>query len=117
MEKRTVYVAFPRTDYEEEFETEMACREHEGLMVPKMWDSNGFPTLNGEEALFVQIKDGMSRLLFDLYGKHNFPGIDEYDGGVFYWDDTDEVFRYLNIDVIKRAQKFIDSHSEVVDDF
>ena len=117
MEIRTVYVAFPRTDYEVTFETEAACREYEVLNVPKMWDNEGNPTLNGEEAMFVQIKEGTAGLVFDLYGKQNFPGIDEEDDGVFYWDDYDEVFRYLDTDVIKRVQRFVDSHPDVMRDF
>ena len=117
MEIRTVYVAFPGTDYETAFEIEEACKEYEEITTPKMWDSEGNPTLNGETAMFVQIKEGMAELVFDLYGKQNFPGIDEEDEGVFYWDDYDEVFRYLDTDVIRRAQRFVDSHPEVMSDF
>lgn len=117
MEIRTVYVAFPGTECERTFQTETACREYEEIAIPKMWDEKGDPTLNGEEAMFVQIKEGMAGLVFDLYGKQNFPGIDEEDEGVFYWDYYDEVFRYLDMDVIRRAQRFVDSHPEVMSDF
>lgn len=114
---RTIYVAFPETDYEMSFKIETACKEYEETMTPKMWDDKGNPTLNGEEAMFVQIKEGMAGLVFDLYGKSNFPGLDEEDEGVFYWNDYDETFRYLDTDVIKRVQRFVDSHPEVMSDF
>ena len=110
MEVRTFYVAFPGTSYEVSFKTEEDCRNHEQTMTPKMWDGKGNLTLNVEEAMFVKIESGMVGYLFDKYGKQNFPGIDEEDFGYFYWDDWHEQFYYLDKDVMKRVQRFMDGH-------
>ena len=46
-------------------------------MTPEMWDIEGNRTLNGEEAMFVKVDEDMMPVLFDKYGKGNFPGLDE----------------------------------------
>ena len=60
--------------------------------------------------MFVKVGEGMMELLFEKYGESNFPGLDEEDYGYFYWDDWDEKFHYLDKNVIKRVQRFIDGH-------
>lgn len=110
MEVRTIYVAFPGTSYETSFKTEEECRNYEQTMTPEMWDMKCNRTFNGEEAMFVEVGKGMMPVLFDKYGKKNFPGLDEEDYGCFYWDDYDEVFRYLDEETMRRVQRFMDRH-------
>ena len=110
MEVRTIYVAFPGTSYETSFKTEEECRNYEQMATPEMWDEKGNLTFNGEEAMFVKVGEGMMQILFDKYGKKNFPGLDEKDCGYFYWDDWHEQFYYLDKDVMKRVQRFMDGH-------
>ena len=110
MEIRTVYVAFPGTDYEVEFKTEDECRNYEQTMCVQMWDEKGNLTLNGEEAMFVKVGEGMMELLFEKYGKDNFPGLCEDDYGYFYWDDWDEIFHHLDKGTMERVQHFMDEH-------
>ena len=110
MEVRTVYVAFPGTSYETPFKTEEECLNYERMMIPEMWDEKGNPTFNGEEAMFVKVDEDMMSLLFDKYGKENFPGLDEEDYGYFYWDDYDEMFHYLEEATMRRVQKFMEQH-------
>lgn len=110
MEVRTFYVAFPGTSYEVSFKTEEECRNYEQMATPEMWDEKGNLTFNGEEAMFVKVGEGMMQILFDKYGKKNFPGLDEEDYGYFYWDDWHEQFYYLDKDVMKRVQRFMDGH-------
>ena len=113
MEVRTIYVAFPGTSCEKTFETEEECLNYEQMETPEMWDEKGNPTFNGEEAMFVKVNKGMVQVLFDKYGKKNFPGLDEEDYGYFYWDDWYEQFHYLGrlgIGVMKRVQMFMDKH-------
>ena len=111
MEVRTMYVAFPETACEGIFKTEEECYKYEQALTPKMWDDKGRPTLNGEEAMFVSVKEHMMSLLFEKYGKWNFPGLEEEeenDGyGYFYWDDYDEQFHYLDEGTMKRVQEFM----------
>ena len=110
MEVRTIYVAFPGTSYEASFKTEEECCNYEQMATPEMWDEKGNLTFNGEEAMLVKVGEGMMKVLFDKYGKKNFPGLDEEDYGYFYWDDRHEQFYYLDIDVMKRVQRFMDEH-------
>ena len=110
MEVRTIYVAFPGTSYETSFETEEECRNYEQTVTPEMWDTKCNRTFNGEEAMFVEVGKGMMPVLFDKYGKKNFPGLDEEDYGCFYWDDCDEVFRYLDEETMRRVQRFMNTH-------
>ena len=110
MEVRTIYVAFPGTSCEKTFETEEECLNYEKMETPEMWDMKGNRTLNGEEAMFVKVDEDMMPVLFDKYGKQNFPGLDEEDYGYFYWDDYDETFHYLEEATMKRVQMFMDKH-------
>ena len=110
MEVRTFYVAFPGTSYETSFKTEEECRNYEQTMIPEMWDMKGNRTFNGEEAMFVEVREGMMGLLFDLCDRKNFPGLDEEDYGYFYWDDYDETFHYLDEATMRRVQKFMEQH-------
>ena len=110
MEVRTIYVAFPGTSYETPFKTEEECLNYERMMIPEMWYEKGNPTYNGEEAMFVKVDEDMMSLLFDKYGKENFPGLDEEDYGYFYWDDYDEIFRHLDEGTMRRVQKFMEQH-------
>ena len=110
MEVRTVYVAFPGTSYETSFKTEEECCNYEQTMTPEMWDVEGNITLNGEEAMFVKVDEDMMPILFDKYGKKNFPGLSEEDYGYFYWDDYDETFHYLDEATMRRVQKFMEQH-------
>ena len=111
MEVRTVYIAFPGTSCERTFETEEECLNYEQMEAPEMWDEKGNPTFNGEEAMFVKVNKGMMQVLFDKYGKKNFPGLDEEDYGYFYWDDWYEQFHYLGRGVMKRVQIFMEKHN------
>lgn len=111
MEVRTIYVAFPGTSYETPFKTEEECRNYEQTMTPEMWDVEGNRTPNGEEAMFVKVDEDMMQVLFDKYGKKNFPGLDEEDYGYFYWDDWYEQFHYLGRGVMKRVQMFMEKHN------
>lgn len=110
MEVRTIYVAFPGTSCEKTFETEEECLNYEQMETPEMWDEKGNPTFNGEEAMFVEVREGMMGLLFDLCDRKNFPGLDEEDYGYFYWDGYDETFHYLDEATMRRVQKFMDKH-------
>lgn len=110
MEVRTIYVAFPRTSCEKTFETEEECLNYEKMETPEMWDEKGNPTFNGEEAMFVKVDEDMMPILFDKYGKENFPGLDEEDYGYFYWDGYDETFHYLEESTMRRVQKFMEQH-------
>ena len=110
MEVRTIYVAFPGTFYETPFKTEEECLNYEQTRTPEMWDVEGNRTFNGEEAMFVKVDEDMMPILFDKYGKKNFPGLSEEDYGYFYWDDYDEVFRYLDEETMRRVQRFMDRH-------
>lgn len=110
MEVRTFYVAFPGTSYETSFKTEEECRNYEQTITPEMWDIEGKRTLNGEEAMFVKVDEDMMPVLFDKYGKKNFPGLDEEDYGCFYWDDYDETFHYLDEATMRRVQRFMNTH-------
>ena len=110
MEVRTIYVAFPGTSYETSFKAEEECRNYEQTMTPEMWDTDGIRTFNGEEAMFVKVDEDMMPVLFDEYGKENFPGLDEEDYGYFYWDDYDEIFHRLDEATMRRVQKFMDRH-------
>ena len=110
MEVRTIYVAFPGTSCEKTFETEEECLNYEQMETPEMWDIEGNRTLNGEEAMFVKVDEDMMPVLFDKYGKENFPGLDEEDYGYFYWDGYDEMFHYLEEATMRRVQKFMEQH-------
>ena len=110
MEVRTIYMAFPGTSYETSFKTEEECRNYEQTMTPEMWDIEGKRTLNGEKAMFVKVDEDMMPVLFDKYGKGNFPGLDEEDYGYFYWDGYDETFHYLDEATMRRVQKFMEQH-------
>lgn len=110
MEVRTIYVAFPGTSYEASFKTKEECRNYEQTATPEMWDVEGNRTLNGEEAMFVKVDENMMPVLFDKYGKENFPGLDEEGYGYFYWDDYDEVFRHLDEETMRRVQRFMNTH-------
>lgn len=110
MEVRTIYVAFPGASCEKTFETEEECLNYEQMETPEMWDVEGKRTLNGEEAMFVKVDEDMMPVLFDKYGKKNFPGLSEEDYGYFYWDDYDETFHYLDEATMRRVQKFMEQH-------
>lgn len=110
MEVRTIYVAFPGTSCEKTFETEEECLNYEQMETPEMWDMKFNRTLNGEEAMFVEVDKGMMPVLFDKYGEKNFPGLDEEEYGCFYWDDYDEMFHYLEEATMRRVQKFMERH-------
>ena len=110
MEVRTIYVAFPGTSHETSSKTDEASRNHEQPIPPQLWDVEGTRTLNGEEAMFVKVDEDMMPVLFDKYGKKNFPGLSEEDYGYFYWDDYDEIFHYLDEATMRRVQKFMEQH-------
>ena len=75
-----------------------------------MWYVVGKCSLNGVVALFLIVVEDLMPVLFDKYGKENFPGLDEEDYGYFYWDDYDEIFRHLDEATMRRVQKFMDRH-------
>ena len=60
--------------------------------------------------MFVKVDEHMMPVLFDKYGKENFPGLDEEDYGYFYWDGYDETFHYLDEATMRRVQKFMEQH-------
>lgn len=96
-----------------EFETEKECYEYERSMLLDgvvMWDRSGDHTERTEAALWVYLSSNTPNTAKNFIEAckregTQYEGIAEEDVGLFYWDEWDSMYRYLDREQIAALKK------------
>ena len=107
-----------RTIDGKEFNNETEAQHHELMLRDslKMWNRQGNETSETCQAFCVYIANEEASKLFlhlaKVQGDHDANGICEGDYGLFYWDECEATYRYIDEDerlAIVRAHQHINS--------